>query len=388
MKQKKKELKQTADIVPLFGRDEMNMVEFPFGPITAGEKETFEVEHPVFDKTLNREVNRKLLITGSDAFGLPRPIDDQVLMGMKALTYQSGFNSRRVTFSRYQLCRILGWPTDGRTYQRLEEAFDRIAGTTLKFKDSWWDKGESEWKSKTFHLIEEVELCSRDRLDRARMKTKQSTQALCSFVWGDVIWKSFQDGYMKKLDMEMWRKISSRGRKEVPLRLYRILDKRFYRQKYVRFSVRQLCVGTLGISRDYAPSQMVRIIERAVDWLVECNFLREVRISSGRNGELEATFIKADSWSKRENATKKPEQRLAKNQYLKFFNGLSEPKQQRLLEKALEYCQTENRHAFEGYRRNESEAGDTFKRYRELIITEYLKSKATVRSNVAKTVNA
>lgn len=242
MRKEKKRLKKTAEIVPLFGRDEMNLIEFPFGPITAGETKTFEVEHPVFDKTLNREVNRKLLITGSDAFGLPRPIDDQVLMGMKALTYEAGFNSRRVEFSRYHLCRTLGWAPDGRSYQRLEEAFDRIAGITLKFKDSWWDKGESEWKSKTFHLIEEVELCSKDRLDRARMKNRKSTQSLCSFVWGEVIWKSFQDGYMKKMDMEMWRKISSQRRKEVPLRLYRILDKRFYRQNHVRFNVRQLCI--------------------------------------------------------------------------------------------------------------------------------------------------
>ena len=147
----------TAEIVPLFGRDEMNLVEFPFGPITAGHQKTFEVEHPVFDKQLRREVSRKMLITGSDAFGLPRPIDDQVLMGMKALTYEAGFQSKKVEFSRYRLCRTLGWATDGRSYKRLESAFDRIAGTTLKFKDSWWDNKERVWKSKTFHLIEEVE---------------------------------------------------------------------------------------------------------------------------------------------------------------------------------------------------------------------------------------
>ena len=383
MRKEQKRLKQTAEIVPLFGRDEMNLVEFPFGPITASETKTFEVEHPVFDKALNREVNRKLLITGSDAFGPPRPIDDQVLMGMKALTYEAGFNSRRVEFSRYHLCRTLGWAPDGRSYQRLEDAFDRIAGTTLKFKDSWWDKGESEWKSKTFHLIEEVELCSKDRLDRARMKNRKSAQSLCAFVWGEVIWKSFQDGYMKKMDMKMWRRISSQRRKEVPLRLYRILDKRFYRQSHVRFNVRQLCIGTLGVSSHYAPSQMVRVIKRAADWLVECHFLREVRIDTGRNGEPEATFIKANRYSKLKNSRKTKETKTAPNLYLQFFESLPEEKRGLLLEKALDYCKENKPNAVDGYFRNKAGAGETFQRYQELVVSTYLKSKKKAKTQAA-----
>lgn len=383
MGREQKRLKQTGEIVPLFGRDEMNLVEFPFGPITAGETKTFEVEHPVFDKALNREVNRKLLITGSDAFGLPRPIDDQVLMGMKALTYESGFKSRRVEFSRYHLCRTLGWAPDGRSYQRLEDAFDRIAGTTLKFKDSWWDKGASEWKSKTFHLIEEVELCSKDRLDRTRMKNRKSAQSLCTFVWGEVIWKSFQDGYMKKMDMEMWRRISSKRRKEVPLRLYRILDKRFYRQSHTKFNVRKLCVGTLGVSKDYAPSQMIRVIKRAADWLVECDFLREVRINDGKNGEPEATFIKADKFSKSKLSKRESEAKSKSNPYLQFFKQLPEEKRELLLERALDYCKSNKPNAADGYLRNQAEAGETFKRYQELVVSEYLKSKQMAKTQAA-----
>lgn len=141
MKQAKKTNPTTAEVIPLYGRDEMNLIEFPFGPITPSSCKTFEVEHPVWDRKHGREVQRKLLITGSDAFGLPKPTDDQVLMGMKALTYEAGFKSKRVDFSRYRLCKTLGWPISGRSYKRIEESFDRIAGTTLKFKDSWWDKG-------------------------------------------------------------------------------------------------------------------------------------------------------------------------------------------------------------------------------------------------------
>jgi hypothetical protein len=54
-------------IIPLFGKDEMNLIEFPFGPIRSSKKiKTFEVEHQAFDRVLKREVTRQLIMTGSD----------------------------------------------------------------------------------------------------------------------------------------------------------------------------------------------------------------------------------------------------------------------------------------------------------------------------------
>ncbi len=79
------------NVIPPFGRDEMNIVEFPIGPITAGAVKTFEVDHVVWDKKNKREVVRRLTVTGSDAFGLPKPIDDQILVGMKGADARSGF---------------------------------------------------------------------------------------------------------------------------------------------------------------------------------------------------------------------------------------------------------------------------------------------------------
>src|SRR5438270_13167407 len=121
-----------AKVIPLFGKDEMNLIEFPFGPISSTTAKTLEVEHQIFDRRLRREVTRRMIITGADRFGLPRPIDDQVLVAMKTLTHEAGYVSPKIYFSRYQLCRVLGWQPDGRAYARLEESLDRIAGTTLK----------------------------------------------------------------------------------------------------------------------------------------------------------------------------------------------------------------------------------------------------------------
>lgn len=271
-------------VVPLFGKDEMNLIEFPFGPITSTTIKTLEVEHQVWDRMLKREVIRKLLMTGSDKWGLPRPIDDQVLLGLKTLTHEAGFVSPKVVFSRYQLCRAIGWEPDGRAYKRLETSLDRIAGTTFKFKDAWWDNGEKEYKSKTFHLITDVEICSRDQLDRSRIKTGRAEQQLCSFIWTDVIWKSFQDGFIRTLDMQLFRKIAQGRRRDVPLRLFRILDKRFYHGPIAKFDLHRLCIGTIGLCSDYSPSQMIRVLDRAGKWLIECGYLEKIwYVGGGRN---------------------------------------------------------------------------------------------------------
>jgi len=371
----------TPEVIPLFGRDEMNMVEFPFGPITSGEAKTFEVEHPVYDRQLKREVNRKLLITGSDAFGLPKPIDDQVLIGMKALTYETRFASREVEFSRYHLCRTLGWPTDGRAYRRLEESFDRIAGTTLKFKDSWWDKGEIEWKSKTFHLIENVELCSRDGLDRARLKRKQASHQLCSFVWNDVIWKSFEDGFIKSLDMEMFRRISSGRRREVPLRLYRVLDKRLYNTHVARFDLRKLCMGTLGLSNSYCPSEMIRVLERAANWLIECGFICEMQIKPHeKTGVLQALFYKKGIQKRVIAKPPKGDAANSESRILSQFEKMPADKRNQLLSRAVEFCERNHPSIVDGYRRNEHTSGETAKGYLEILIKAYVNGSTKNRA--------
>jgi hypothetical protein len=260
-------------VIPLYGRDEMNLIEFPFGPISSTTAKTLEIEHDVWDRKLKSEITRRLIITGSDKWGLPRPIDDQVYLGLKMLTLESGYASQLIEFTRYQLCRVIRWEPDGRSYGRLEESLDRIKGTTLKFKDAWYDNAEKQYKSKAFSIIDDYELCSRDQMDRARLAGGDARPQRSYFKWSDVMWKSFQDNYIKKLDMRMFHRIAEGRRREVPLRLFRILDKRFYKKSIARFRLRRLCIGTLGLSPNYGPAQMLRVLERAIKWLIECEYL-------------------------------------------------------------------------------------------------------------------
>jgi hypothetical protein len=48
--------------------------------------------------------------------------------------------------------------------------------------------------------------------------------------------------------------------------------------------LKRLCIGTLGLAPHYSPSQMMRILNRAAKWLIECGYLREIWYSGERCG--------------------------------------------------------------------------------------------------------
>lgn len=84
--------------------------------------------------------------------------------------------------------------------------------------------------------------------------------------------------------MTLFRKIASGRRREVPLRLFRILDKRFHFGEIAKFELHRLCIGTLGLSPDYSPSQMARVLDRAATRLIECGYLDSFSYDAERVG--------------------------------------------------------------------------------------------------------
>lgn len=289
--------KMPTIVAPSLGKDEMNLVEFPICRLSPTKEQSIEIVHEVRDRNTRKLVQRTLFISGSAKYGLPRPIDEQVLLGLSSLTHQNGASMRRVAFSQYQLLQTIGWSTDGRSYRRLAESFDRLTSVFLKFSNSWWDKGEREYRSHGFHLIESYELCSGERYSKHRSESGRRSQMLSSFVWSDVMWKSIGDGYIRSIDMEMFRRIAKGRRREVPIRLYRWLGKQFWprTRRTVQFDLMRLAEGTLGLAERY-PSQVRRIVERAANVLIDVGFLSDFRVVRRRGGSgWDGVFIRMSS---------------------------------------------------------------------------------------------
>src|SRR5690606_13054621 len=114
------------------------------------------------------------------------------------------FADRHVTFSRYELINILAWRHEGKSYRRLDQSLRRWVGVTLYYDKAWWDKGAGCWIDAAFHLLDQITLARRRESERpiagATDRTKQST-----FTWNEIIFRSFQAGYLKRLDMEVYR---------------------------------------------------------------------------------------------------------------------------------------------------------------------------------------
>jgi hypothetical protein len=71
------------------GSDELNLAEFPlatFDRRVNPKQKTLVFEDDIFDEGARQRVHRKLVISASDAFGLPTPADADVLLVLLWLT--------------------------------------------------------------------------------------------------------------------------------------------------------------------------------------------------------------------------------------------------------------------------------------------------------------
>ena len=86
---------------------------------------------------------------------------------------------------------------------------------------------------------------------------------LSSFRWNEVIFRSFQSGNLKQLDLEFYLGLKLPTTK----RMFRFLDKRFYRRARLDFDLKTLACEHIGMSRSYAPTELKRRLRPALEEL-------------------------------------------------------------------------------------------------------------------------
>lgn len=213
-------------------------------------------------------------------------------------------------FTRYELIRELGWKDHSSSYQRIEEALNKWIGVTLYYDNAWWNKEEGSWVSEKFHVIENVTLLSRERRDK-RMQSKpgQAASGLSSFVWNEHVFKSFESGYLKKLDFDLFTSLKS----SVAKRIFRFLDKKFYHRDSWNFPLRQFACEHVGLSKSYSNSKIKERLKAALDGLVEKGFLSampdERRYKQIRRGDWKVFFVRGE---RKKKAHPTPQERTLK----------------------------------------------------------------------------
>ncbi len=263
-------------------RDELNLAEFPIALLTdrvPNGLKTLEFQDEIFDQKRKQLVARKLTVTGSDKFGLPTAKDDEVILGLIHLTKQANdFTDRKVKFRRSDLIKLLRWPDTGPSYRRLSKSLACWLGVTLYYENSWWDKQSGTWITKGFHIIESFEIA--DSGSGGQMSLLPS-----EFTWSEVIFRSFQSGYVKSLNFDLYCEFKY----PTSQRLYRFLDKHFYRRSKLEYDLKTFACEHIGLSRNHTAAKLKEKLQPALEELESVGFIekmsREERYKKVSHGE-------------------------------------------------------------------------------------------------------
>ncbi|MEJ7639827.1 MAG: hypothetical protein WKF75_18120, partial [Singulisphaera sp.] len=114
--------------------------------------------------------------------------------------------------------------------------------------------------------------------DGRRGTANQREVPLSSFTWNETIFKSFQAGYIKQLDLKFYLRLIYPTSK----RIFRFLDKRFYHRPEWEFDLREFAFVRVGLSRNYEGNiQIARKLEPAIRELEEQGFPNPCPTTSG-----------------------------------------------------------------------------------------------------------
>ena len=214
--------------------DELNLAEFPMAAVSDrfldGQK-TVVFEDTVFCREQRRELPRRLIISGSDRYGLPTAKDDDVLLACIQISKFHDFASPQVHFSRYEILKLLGWADDTRNYRRVSTSLRRWKGLSIFSDRAFYDHEQKSWVNRDFGVFDNLTIYRKEAQQRGAF-------ASCSsFVWNEVMFRSFQAGYLKQLDWNLYTIGNA-----VAKRLYRFLDKRFYYSDRLELDLHELAI--------------------------------------------------------------------------------------------------------------------------------------------------
>lgn len=239
------------------GVDELNLAEFPLAAVSdrfLDGKKTLVFEDTVFCREQNRELPRRLTISGSDRYGLPTAKDDDVLLACIQISKLGDFATPEVSFSRYEIIKLLRWKDETKNYERVSTSLRRWKGLSIYSDRAFYDHEEKSWVNRDFGVF--------DNLNIYRKEVQQggSAPGCSSFVWNEVMYRSFQAGYLKRLDWNLYTSLES----AVAKRLYRFLDKRFYHSDRLEFDLWELAHHKIRLSSEYNVAQLKRALMKGI----------------------------------------------------------------------------------------------------------------------------
>lgn len=264
------------------GRDEMNLVDFPFATLNHKDsRDAIECTTWHTDSVRGR-YQQKWIVSGNSRLGLPHEIADQVLL---ALILVWGEQERARTFSPtlYRLLKVLDLPPTKHYYDLLKKTLLQLDGLRFRSERAFWDNNRRQHVSlESFGLFDSLRLAF--CVDGDFVGEEEAGNLI---EWSTPIWKSLQAGYLKTINLSFYLTL----RRPLTRRLYRFLDKQLHYRNGFEIDIFSLA-GRLGM-QDYAyRSKVKEKLQPAVDELIERGFLDSMEyVQVGKY--TRACFVKA-----------------------------------------------------------------------------------------------
>ena len=273
---------KAIDNVEIVGKDEMNLCEYPISLISrkAHGKKTWEYteekESPTGEKIL-----MQWKIVGDEEHGLPAPFDNGVYLALLYLWKQQGACNRIVSFSRSQLCEIMGLKKGGSAFENIKRSLERLATVKIKAKNTFWDKNKKEYPFVVFGIIENFVLY---------LNKSGDEETLSRICFDGILYDSLLTGYMKSVDLNIYFSLKN----PVARQLFRYLDKKRLGKYKFEIGLQKLAYNHLGFDMDIhkRPSIIKRSLEPAHKELIDCGFLGAVEYAPMKNNNYEKIVYK------------------------------------------------------------------------------------------------
>ena len=266
------------------GTDELNLAEFPLAAISdriSDGIKTVMLEDSIFDRVERRQVTRRIVLSGSDQYGLPTAKDDDVLLACIQISKQQNFKSPHILFTRYELLKLLGWSDESKSYARLAQSLRRWKGLTIFSDRAFYDFAQKSWVNRDFGVFDSLYIY------RKEADTGRGIRALSRFTWNEVLFSSFQSGYLKRIDWRLYTSLRS----PIAKRLYRLLDKRFFRSNSVDFDLQDLASRKLRLSSSYNTAQIKRAMRSGIEELTQKWHLKSIPDSKRYSKQSSGSWI-------------------------------------------------------------------------------------------------
>ena len=165
--------------------------------------------------------------------------EEDVLVGLIELTYRHKFENQRVEFnSLYEIIKVLNWSRNQNNYNRLITSLKTLKSTTIE-TNMFYDNKKKLFGSALFSILDEVIIHER-KPDGTEVYNKSGW-----IKWSDTVFKTFEDGLIKNIDIELYHNIKIPAARK----LFRILDKRFYYGQEIWLPLEYLACNLLRLKK-------------------------------------------------------------------------------------------------------------------------------------------